>query len=142
VVQNVVTYPVIVSAPNDALKLMPGMTANLAFEVDSREDCLRIPNAALRFYPDRALVHPDDHPILDGVVKDDSADGEAEIAPPDAVASANAQANVRHVWFVENNLLRAIEGRTGISDYKFTEIVAGELQPGKALVTGLEPKKS
>lgn len=142
VVQNVVTYPVVVSAPNDALKLMPGMTANLAFEVESREDCLRIPNAALRFYPDRALVHPADLPILDGVAKDDSTASEAETPPPNAIAAGNAQANIRHVWYVENNLLRAIEIRTGISDYKFTEIVSGDLKPGKALVTGLEPKKS
>ncbi|MCG8651206.1 MAG: efflux RND transporter periplasmic adaptor subunit, partial [Pirellulales bacterium] len=42
VTQNVVTYPVIVSAPNEQNKLMPGMTANLSFQIAHRETCLRV----------------------------------------------------------------------------------------------------
>lgn len=64
--QNVVTYPVIVAAPNRELKLLPGMTASLSFQVDRRGEAIKIPNAALRFYPDVRYVHPDDRPVLEG----------------------------------------------------------------------------
>src|SRR5262245_10409769 len=50
-VQNVVTYDVVVAADNPEQKLLPGMTANLRIEVESRRDVLQIPNAALRFRP-------------------------------------------------------------------------------------------
>ena len=46
--QNVVTYPVVIEAPNPGLKLMPGMTADLTFQVESKENVLRVPAAALR----------------------------------------------------------------------------------------------
>lgn len=142
VTQNVVTYPVIVSAPNDDLKLMPGMTANLTFQIESRTECVRVPNAALRYYPDRALVHPDDYPILDGDVKSEGEENAVETMPASELVLASSQANVRHVWYVDNNLLRAVEIETGISDYRYTEVVRGELRDGMQLVTGLEPKKS
>ncbi len=58
--QNVITYPVIVETPNTDLKLLPGMTANLSFQIKKREAIVRVPNAALRFYPPRDKVHPDD----------------------------------------------------------------------------------
>jgi HlyD family secretion protein len=55
VVQNVVTYTTVIDAPNDALKLKPGMTATVAIEIARRENVLRIPNAALRFRPTREI---------------------------------------------------------------------------------------
>jgi len=51
VVQNVVTYTVIVSADNADQLLLPGMTANVNVILDRRADVLRAPNAALRFQP-------------------------------------------------------------------------------------------
>lgn len=50
-VLNVVTYPVLIDVRNDALKLRPGMTANLTMEVAHRDTAVRVPNAALRFRP-------------------------------------------------------------------------------------------
>jgi HlyD family secretion protein len=52
VVQNVVTYTVLVSADNSELRLMPGMTANIQVIVDERPNALKVPNAALRFRPE------------------------------------------------------------------------------------------
>ncbi len=52
--QNVVTYPVILHAGNPKMKLFPGMTANVDFEVAARTNCLTVPNAALRFSPEVA----------------------------------------------------------------------------------------
>jgi HlyD family secretion protein len=54
---NVVTYTVIVKAPNPELKLMPGMTANITVIInESRKNTLVIPGKAIRFSPDSSLV--------------------------------------------------------------------------------------
>ncbi len=46
-----VTYTVVVSAENPLLRLLPGMTANVTFDIVRRDNVLRVPNAALRFRP-------------------------------------------------------------------------------------------
>jgi HlyD family secretion protein len=51
VVQNVVTFSVLVSAANDDLRLLPGLTANVRIIVDERPNALKVSNAALRFRP-------------------------------------------------------------------------------------------
>ncbi|OGA26875.1 MAG: hypothetical protein A3I01_14115 [Betaproteobacteria bacterium RIFCSPLOWO2_02_FULL_65_24] len=51
VVQNVVTYIVVISAANPDLQLLPGMTANVRITTDQRDNVLKLPNAALRFRP-------------------------------------------------------------------------------------------
>lgn len=48
-VSNVITYIVIVSAPNPRKELLPGMTANVRIILDTREDVRLVPNAAMRF---------------------------------------------------------------------------------------------
>ncbi len=50
-VQNVVTYSVIVDAPNPKGRLLPGMTANLSFELERHDDVLMVNDSALRFTP-------------------------------------------------------------------------------------------
>jgi HlyD family secretion protein len=50
-VQNVVSYTVVISAQNPDLALLPGMTANVRIVVESRENALKVPNAALRWRP-------------------------------------------------------------------------------------------
>lgn len=49
VTQNVVTYNVVISVDNSHLLLKPGMTANVTFVVNSKENVIKIPNSALRF---------------------------------------------------------------------------------------------
>jgi HlyD family secretion protein len=51
VVQNVVTYTAITSAPNPDLLLLPGMTAQLRIVVSEAGEVLKIPDQALRFHP-------------------------------------------------------------------------------------------
>jgi len=51
VVQNVVTYTAVISTSNPNLELFPGMTANVRIVVDTRENVLKLPNAALRYRP-------------------------------------------------------------------------------------------
>lgn len=54
IVQNVVTYDVVIQVENKDLKLKPGMTANVSVMIAHREGALKIPNAALRFRPESA----------------------------------------------------------------------------------------
>jgi len=46
--QNVVTYTVVVAFANPASTVLPGMTANVRIVTDTREQVLKVPNAALR----------------------------------------------------------------------------------------------
>ncbi|MCI0426427.1 MAG: efflux RND transporter periplasmic adaptor subunit, partial [Nitrospiraceae bacterium] len=48
-IQNVVTYDVVITVDNRALKLKPGMTANVMIVTAKKENPLRVPNGALRF---------------------------------------------------------------------------------------------
>lgn len=50
-VASVITYTVVVSTQNNDLRLLPGMTANVTFQIARRENVAMIPNAALRFRP-------------------------------------------------------------------------------------------
>jgi HlyD family secretion protein len=50
-VQNVVTYNVMIDVSNPQLKLFPGMTAYVKILIDKAENVLKIPNSALRFKP-------------------------------------------------------------------------------------------
>ena len=142
--QNVVTYPVIVQTPNSASKLLPGMTANLSFQIEERHDILKIPNSALRFYPpDRKRVHPDDHPVLDGVSQGGTEDGTQQ-AQVNQSASERAELSRnrmrRHVWVLEGDFLRARGVVIGISDSRFTEVVSGKIAAEDQLVVGEQPK--
>jgi HlyD family secretion protein len=142
--QNVVTYPVVVAAPNPDLKLLPGMTASLSFQIDESKDVLRIPNAALRFYPQKEHVRLEDRAILEG------ADGEQRRDPKEAADSASTRRSAvekaearrnrhhRHVWVSEGKFLRAIEVTTGMGDHKHTVLVQGDLNEGQKLVTGIK----
>jgi HlyD family secretion protein len=56
ITSNVVTYTVIVNAPNPQKKLMPGMTANITVLVQKLDSVMIIPGKALRFTPDAAFL--------------------------------------------------------------------------------------
>lgn len=142
--QNVVTYPVIVSAANPELKLLPGMTASISFQVDRRENVVKIPNAALRYFPDPKFVREADRKLLEGTADTPQSQGSDE--PVERALSADERAETRrkrsrrHVWVVDGLQLRAIPVATGISDSHFTELVEGDLKPDQELVTGILPK--
>jgi len=53
---NVVTYEVVISAPNKDLKLKPGLTANVTIFTLEKNDVLTVPSKALRFIPNEALL--------------------------------------------------------------------------------------
>jgi HlyD family secretion protein len=61
-VQNVVTYTVVVATKNPSLILLPGMTANARIVTDTRNDVLKVPNAALRWRPAGVAAAKDEAP--------------------------------------------------------------------------------
>jgi len=136
-IQNVVTYPVVVSAPNPELKLLPGMTANITFQIEEKADVIKIPNAALRFYPKPEYVRPEDRKILEGVEPSDEQEEQEPVMTALERAEAGRNRDKRHVWVLDGELLRAVEVVTGISDTKFTELVEGQIKEGDKLVTGV-----
>jgi HlyD family secretion protein len=134
VTQNVVTYPVVIEGPNPDLKLLPGMTATLSFQIDAKEDVLRVPAAALRFVPTPAQVRPEDRPLVEP----------ADTAPSGAQRSAGEKADQarqrhrRHVWVQDGDLLRAVPVALGLIENQYAELLAGDLAAGQAVVTGTE----
>jgi HlyD family secretion protein len=107
---NVVTYAAIISAPNPALKLMPGMTASLTIEVERRDDVLRIPAAAARFKPNAEML---------------AALG----------VEAPSRATGPVVWVTSGERLSPMPVKTGLSDGMWTEVVDPPFTEGTRVVT-------
>ena len=143
--QNVVTYPVVVEAANADLKLLPGMTASLSFQIDKHEKVLRVPNAALRFYPKPLQVRPEDRALLEGDDEAPSDGNDSNAADVQRSAMEKAEAwqkrSRRHVWIVEDDFLKAVEIVIGLSDSKSSEVVSGSLTVGQNVVTGVVTPK-
>ncbi len=136
--ENVVTYPVIVAAPNPDLKLLPGMTASLSFQVDERKDVVRVPNSALRFYPNnRMQVREEDRTLFDGEEDDeDDSDIEETHLTAEEKKELKRKRAKRHVWVKEGDFLKAVQIEIGLVGWKHSEMVEGELKEDDELVIG------
>ncbi|MBI3409564.1 MAG: efflux RND transporter periplasmic adaptor subunit [Planctomycetes bacterium] len=140
--QNVVTYPVVVTAPNPDLKLLPGMTASISFQVGKVSNVLKIPNAALRFYPQPKQVRPEDRKLLEGKTPaaNDNDDQKEATRSAQEKAELRRQRNRRHLWILDGEFLRAVEVITGLNDSHYTELLSGDMQEGQKLVVGIQPR--
>lgn len=107
---NVVTYEVVISAPNADLKLKPGLTANVTIYTAERNGVLSVPSKALRFTPQKETV------------------GKMKI-----VDVANAK---NKVWTIEGNSIVAHKVNIGMTDGTNTQIVGG-IAEGTKVITGL-----
>jgi HlyD family secretion protein len=138
--QNVVTYPVIIDAPNLHQKLMPGLTASITFQIEAKEDVLRIPASALRFTPLAAQVREEDRHYLEAIMTVPS--GAAIKRSADEKANMALSRHKRVVWVQDNNLLlRAVPITLGLIENQFAEVVDGKLTEGQEIVTGvLQPR--
>lgn len=119
-IQNVVTYPVIVRAPNPALKLFPGMTATITCETDRHSDVMKVPNAALRFKPSTES---------------------RDVSPMTSGSRKSSRRPVQQVWRLKDgkNRLEPIPVETGITDGINTEVLKSpELRVGQEVVVGLQ----
>ena len=111
-VQNVVTYDVVVSAPNPDLLLMPGMTATIRIVADRRDDVVRVPDQALRYTP--------------GGVGAGSATS--------AHGSAANGSGAAHVWVLRDGRPAEVPVTVGLDDDTSAEITGGQLAPGDQVV--------
>lgn len=105
---NVVTYEVVISAPNDDLKLKPGLTANVTIFTMEKFDVLTIPSKALRFAPNETLL----------------MDGE----------SISDCEGAQKVWTKQGNEFKAIPVTVGSTNGTITEILSG-LKEGDEIIT-------
>ena len=103
---------------------------------------MRVPNAALRFYPERVQVRPDDADLLENKAPrtDEAAAPSSAARSADEKAEVRRRRNRRHVWVVDGPFLRAVEIVTGLSNSNYTEVVSGDLHEGQKLVTGIQAK--
>jgi HlyD family secretion protein len=145
--QNVVTYNVIVDVVNEGNMLKPGMTAQVSFVANQKQDVVRIPNAALRFRPakdDKRDAKKDDAkkettkdagkdtPKTDGAVTGANA-GATDSAEPGKQAGPRRPPSRVYKVGPKNELV-TVEIRTGIASNQYTELVSGELKAGDELV--------
>ena len=105
---NVVTYEVVISAPNKDLKLMPGLTANVTIFTLEKNDVLAAPAKALRFMPNEALLSKGQQ------IEDVEA--------------------AQKVWTLEGNTFKAHKVEAGTTNGMLTEIVSGISEGTEVLV--------
>ena len=105
---NVVTYEVVISAPNTDLKLKPGLTANVTIYTQERSGVLAVANKALRFTPTKETVGKD-MKIVDCKGKN-------------------------KVWTLSDKTLTAHPVTIGQTDGVHTEIIKG-IRKGQKIVT-------
>ena len=120
ITSNVVTYPVIISAPNPEEKLLPTLTASVSIEVARHEKVLRVPNAALRFKYEPG----------------EAASG-AGGGPASGSGTTPGGPGRHQVWAPEGKDLKAVPVHPGITDGSYTEVVEGALKEGQEVVTGI-----
>ncbi|MGI6232411.1 MAG: efflux RND transporter periplasmic adaptor subunit [Prevotella sp.] len=107
---NVVTYKVIITAPNADMKLKPGLTANVTIYTTEKKGVLAVSSKALRFTPTKETVK--DKKIVDCNGKN-------------------------KVWVVEGNTVKAIPVSIGFTDGTHTQILSG-LKQGQKVITELK----
>jgi HlyD family secretion protein len=127
IVQNVVTYDVVVAVGNADLALKPGMTASLSVITAQREDVVKIPQAALRFHPPALKKEGESLP--------DGANGSR---PQGQRKRERVAKETPRVWVqAAEQKLTPVTVQTGISDETFAELVEGNLKEGDVVVTGV-----
>lgn len=106
---NVVTYEVVIAAPNKDLKLLPGLTANVTIFTAERSGVLAVPTKALRFSPNQALLAADQ--------------------------SVEDVASPTKVWRFDGKTFRAVAVKTGLNSGTMVEIAEGLAEGDKVVVS-------
>lgn len=112
---NVVTYSVVITAPNADLKLKPGLTATVTIYTQENKGVLSVPSKALRFTPEKETV------------------GGMKIKD-----IANAK---NKVWTIEGNTVVAHRVNIGMTDGSHTQILSG-IRRGAKVITGISSATS
>ena len=132
---NVVTYTVIISAPNPDLKLFPGMTANVTI-VTEEATGLAVPAEALNFTPDEQ--------VLKAMRKPERPEGAPQGGMPNEAPQggmpngempqmSGGQGSHSMVWVQQNGNLMPRPVKTGMNDVAYYIVEQG-LQEGDSVV--------
>ena len=122
IVQNVVTYDVVILVGNKDLKLKPGMTANVSVMIAHRNGALKIPNAALRFRPVSAKM-------------ESGKSGPPQKAGERVKPGEGDQGRPGRVWVLSPERKPApISITLGITDGTSSEVIGGNLQEGGEVI--------
>ena len=105
---NVVTYQVVISAPNASMKLKPGLTANVTIYTMELNNVLSVPTKALKFTPNEKMLTKEQS-VKDCQGKD-------------------------KVWVLEGDVFKALPVTIGISNGMLTEIKSG-IKAGQKVIT-------
>ena len=140
VLQNVVTYDVVVSAPNNDQALLPTMTANVRIVTDQKDDVLKVPNAALRFRPPGLEVEQPQRPGAGGGGQRAGGGGGpgGGAGPGGREGGARASVTRGRVWVLDSaGKPKAVPIQLGISDGTFTEVTGGDLAEQQQVLVGV-----
>ena len=131
--QNVVTYTVEITTDNSSGRLLPYLTANVRFEVARADNVCLVPSAALRWTPSVEQVAP---AYRDGaIVTPQTANAETQ-------ATLNPDKTQGVLWVRQEQHVRPLPVRLGLSDGTSTEVRGEGLTEGMEIVTGVETSSS
>jgi HlyD family secretion protein len=141
VLQNVVTYTVVIDAENPGKKLLPGMTASITIVQNERTDVKRIPLNALGFAPDKQYWKsfceflPDSTKEKFKDKKEDSKKGDGEKKGRRARGEIK-DGSIQSIWVKSGEKVFPMKVITGLSDGTMIE-VKGDLKEGDQVVVGV-----
>ncbi|MBN1821889.1 MAG: efflux RND transporter periplasmic adaptor subunit [Prolixibacteraceae bacterium] len=131
VTNNVVTYTIIIAAPNPDYKLMPGMTAETEIYVQEKNDILVVPSKALRFSPDMKL-------LLSYMNKNGGPEKPGNGAMPEMPMMGSETQEERNViWIKRDSVIQPVPVKIGMNDDINVEIIAG-LSEGDEVILEME----
>lgn len=128
VTSNVVTYEVVIDAPNDDLKLKPGLTANITIITEEANDVLLVPVKALTFKPELP------EPPADAPKRPSPADKPDSIQAPARPSFKDLPANNKVVFVKNEKGMRPTIVEVGMTNGIKTEIISG-LAVGDTVIT-------
>ena len=128
IVQNVVTYDVVIGVENADLVLKPGMTASLSVITAQREDVIKIPQAALRFRLSKEKKN--------GRTAEEGANG---LRSRTSGKKDDSLHEGPQVWKQNpSQELTLVPLQIGVSNDMFAELITGNLKEGDVVVTGVK----
>ena len=129
ITDNVVTYVAWLDVANADLSLRPGMTATSTITAVERQNVLLVPNTALRFSPAtaNAASAKSGGNIMGAMMPRMPRSGPRK--------SATGGGPAKQVWVLQGGVPVAVNVTSGISDGRMTEITAGDLTEGMAVIT-------
>jgi|AntAceMinimDraft_17_1070374.scaffolds.fasta_scaffold02220_4 HlyD family secretion protein len=141
VIQNVVTYTVIIEAPNPELKLMPGMTANITVYVKELKNVLKISLQALNFEPLEEFMADYEKNIPDSVKNRHKKRIENSDNNSSEQTKNKKNSDIfENVWIKQGDNIRPQRVKTGLNNGVFVEIKKG-IKQGTEIIIAQEIQK-